>query len=174
MNIKGVGIGRGVAVGPVIRMAAPLPEPSDAPRAENISAETEIARVEKSLALVNADLNRRAEEAANGDEGAKQAAPILQAIAMFASDPSLAQSIKDLINQGKTAERAVLEGFGAVEDMFRAIGGYQAERAADLHDVGQRVIADSWALPPQDCRSAKPRSCSSPKTCPRPTPPRST
>ena len=32
MNIKGVGIGRGVAVGPVIRMAAPLPEPSDAPR----------------------------------------------------------------------------------------------------------------------------------------------
>ena len=77
MNIKGVGIGRGVAVGPVIRMAAPLPEPSDAPRAENISAETEIARVEKSLALVNADLNRRAEEAANGDEGAKQAAPIL-------------------------------------------------------------------------------------------------
>ena len=101
MNIKGVGIGRGVAVGPVIRMAAPLPEPSDAPRAESISAETEIARVEKSLALVNADLNRRAEEAANGDEGAKQAAPILQAIAMFASDPSLAQSIKDLINQAR-------------------------------------------------------------------------
>ena len=82
MIIKGVGIGRGVAVGPVIRMAQPLPEPSDAPRAEGIAAESEIARVEKSLALVNADLNRRAEEAANGDEGAKQAAPILQAIAM--------------------------------------------------------------------------------------------
>ena len=91
MIIKGVGIGRGVAVGPVIRMAQPLPEPSDAPRAEGIAAESEIARVEKSLALVNADLNRRAEEAANGDEGAKQAAPILQAVAMFASDPSLAE-----------------------------------------------------------------------------------
>ena len=86
MNIKGVGIGRGVAVGPVIRMAAPLPEPSDAPRAESISAETEIARVEKSLALVNADLNRRAEEAANGDEGAKQAAPILQAAQLAAEN----------------------------------------------------------------------------------------
>ncbi|HCH21843.1 MAG TPA: phosphoenolpyruvate--protein phosphotransferase, partial [Bifidobacterium sp.] len=147
MNIKGVGIGRGVAVGPVIRMAAPLPEPSDAPRAENIAAETEIARAKHSLALVNADLNRRADEAANGDEGAKQAAPILQAIAMFASDPSLAQSIADLIDQGKTAERAVLEGFAAVEDMFRAIGGYQAERAADLHDVGQRVIADLMGVP---------------------------
>ena len=86
MVIKGVGIGRGVAVGPVIRMAAALPEPSDAPRADSVSAESEIERVTKSLALVNADLNRRAEEAANGDEGAKQAAPILQAIAMFASD----------------------------------------------------------------------------------------
>ena len=141
MVIKGVGIGRGVAVGPVIRMAAALPEPSDAPRADSVSAESEIERVTKSLALVNADLNRRAEEAANGDEGAKQAAPILQAIAMFASDPALAQSINTLIEQGKTAERAVLEGFGAVEEMFKAIGGYQGERAADLHDVGQRVIA---------------------------------
>ena len=147
MVIKGVGIGRGVAVGPVIRMAAPLPEPSDAPRPESVSAESEIERVAKSLALVNADLNRRAEEAANGDEGAKQAAPILQAIAMFASDPSLAQGINAFIEQGKTAERAVLEGFGAVEAMFKAIGGYQAERAADLHDVGQRVIADLMGLP---------------------------
>ena len=31
--------------------------------------------------------------------------------------------------------------------MFRAIGGYQAERAADLHDVGQRVIADLMGAP---------------------------
>ena len=147
MVIKGVGIGRGVAVGPVIRMAAALPEPSDAPRADSVSAESEIERVTKSLALVNADLNRRAEEAANGDEGAKQAAPILQAIAMFASDPALAQSINTLIEQGKTAERAVLEGFGAMEEMFKAIGGYQGERAADLHDVGQRVIADLMGVP---------------------------
>ena len=147
MVIKGVGIGRGVAVGPVIRMAAALPEPSDAPRADSVSAESEIERVTKSLALVNADLNRRAEEAANGDEGAKQAAPILQAIAMFASDPALAQSINTLIERGKTAERAVLEGFGDVEEMFKAIGGYQGERAADLHDVGQRVIADLMGVP---------------------------
>ena len=66
---------------------------------------------------------------------------------MFASDPALAQSINTLIEQGKTAERAVLEGFGAVEEMFKAIGGYQGERAADLHDVGQRVIADLMGVP---------------------------
>ncbi len=54
MEIKGVGIGRGVAVGSVIRMAAPLPEPSDAPRADTVPAQGEIDRVTKSLAVVNA------------------------------------------------------------------------------------------------------------------------
>ena len=142
MIIKGVGIGRGVAVGKVIRMAPPLEEPADVSRDASISAVEENDRVAKAMAKVNAELNRKAEQAANGDEGAKQAAPILQAIAMFASDPSLAESIKNLVNGGKTGERAVLEGFAQVEEMFKMIGGYQAERAADLHDVGQRVIAE--------------------------------
>ncbi|PST48403.1 phosphoenolpyruvate--protein phosphotransferase [Bifidobacterium callitrichos] len=147
MVITGSGIGRGVAVGKVIRMAPPLEEPADVRRDASISAVVENDRVTKALATVNAELNRRAEEAKNGDEGAKQAAPILEAIAMFASDPSLATSIQNLVNGGKTGERAVLEGFAQVEEMFRMIGGYQAERAADLHDVGQRVIAELRGVP---------------------------
>ena len=147
MILKGVCIGRGVAVGPVLRMAEPLPEPKDEPRAASVSAEAENARVTKALAAVNADLNRRAQEAANGDEGTKQAAEILQAVAMFASDPALAANIAKMVDDGKTGERAVLEGFGQVEEMFRQIGGYQGERAADLHDVGQRVIAELMGRP---------------------------
>ncbi|OZG58113.1 phosphoenolpyruvate--protein phosphotransferase [Bifidobacterium tissieri] len=147
MNITGVGIGHGVAIGPVVRMAAALPEPSDMPRSESVPAAVEINRAAVALAAVNADLRRRAEEAANGDDGAKQAAPILQAIAMFASDPSMARNIATLITNGRTAERAVFEGFGAVESVFESLGGHQAERAADLHDVGQRVIADLMGLP---------------------------
>ena len=147
MILKGVGIGRGVAVGPVLRMAEPLPEPKDEPRAASVSAEAENARVTKALAAVNADLNRRAQEAANGDEGTKQAAEILQAVAMFASDPALVANIAKMVDDGKTGERAVLEGFGQVEEMFRQIGGYQGERAADLHDVGQRVIAELMGRP---------------------------
>lgn len=147
MILKGVGIGRGVAVGPVLRMAEPLPEPKDEPRDASITAETENERVTAALNAVNADLNKRAEEAANGDDGQKQAAEILQAVAMFAADPSLAANIKAKVDAGATGERAVLDGFGQVEDMFRAIGGYQGERAADLHDVGQRVIANLMGLP---------------------------
>ncbi|PLS26175.1 phosphoenolpyruvate--protein phosphotransferase [Bifidobacterium parmae] len=147
MVITGSGIGRGVAVGKVIRMAPPLEEPADVRRDASISAVVENERVTKALATVNAELNHRAEEAKNGDEGAKKAAPILEAIAMFASDPSLATSIQNLVNGGKTGERAVLEGFAQVEEMFKMIGGYQAERAADLHDVGQRVIAELRGVP---------------------------
>ncbi|WP_033517000.1 phosphoenolpyruvate--protein phosphotransferase [Bifidobacterium cuniculi] len=147
MILKGVGIGRGVAVGPVLRMAEPLPEPKDEPRDASITAEAENERVTAALNAVNADLNKRAEEAANGDDGQKQAAEILQAVAMFAADPSLAANIKAKVDAGATGERAVLDGFGQVEDMFRAIGGYQGERAADLHDVGQRVIANLMGLP---------------------------
>ena len=113
MILKGVGLGRGVAVGPVLRMAEPLPEPKDEPRAASVSAEAENARVTKALAAVNADLNRRAQEAAE----------ILQAVAMFASDPALAANIAKMVDDGKTGERAVLEGFGQVEEMFRQIGG---------------------------------------------------
>ncbi len=50
MILKGVGLGRGVAVGPVLRMAEPLPEPKDEPRAASVSAEAENARVTKALA----------------------------------------------------------------------------------------------------------------------------
>ena len=49
MVITGVGIGRGVAVGPVVRMAAPLPEPADTPRNASVSAEDEIDRAMKAL-----------------------------------------------------------------------------------------------------------------------------
>mgnify|MGYP002508342432 CR=1 FL=1 len=149
MILKGVGIGRGVAVGPVLRMAEPLPEPKDEPRAASVSAEAENARVTKALAAVNADLNRRAQEAANGDEGTKQAAEILQAVAMFASDPALAANIAKMVDDGKTGERAVLEGFGQVEEMFRQIGGYQGEpptRAA--RESNESIVSNSTRARP--------------------------
>ncbi|KFF31617.1 phosphoenolpyruvate--protein phosphotransferase [Bifidobacterium bombi] len=142
MIITGVGIGRNVAVGPVIRMAQPLDEPDDKPRAASISAESERARVEASMKSVRDDLNRRSQEAQQGDEGAQQAAPILEALAQMAADPALTDAIRQGIESGKSAERATFDGFATFEQTLTALGGYMAERAADLHDVGQRVIAD--------------------------------
>lgn len=147
MDIKGVGIGRGVAVGKVIRMAGALPEPSEKPRDAQISAENEIDRVSACLKNVQEDLNRRAQQALAGDKGAQQAAPILMALGQMASDPALFTSISNLITEGKTAERATFEGFAGFEQTLTALGGYMAERAGDLHDVGQRVIASLMNVP---------------------------
>ena len=61
--------------------------PSGRPRAEGIDAETEIIRVERSL-VIGERRPQRAEEAATVTKRLK-GRPILQAIAIFASDPSL-------------------------------------------------------------------------------------
>lgn len=141
MEIQGVGIGRGVALGPVIHMAAGLDVPGEEPRPESLSADTEFKRIEAALDAVNQDLLKRA-QAAQGGQGAKDAAPILTALAQMAQDPALKTSIRSRLDEGRTAERSVYEAFSDFEDKLRVIGGYMGERANDLHDVGQRVIAN--------------------------------
>lgn len=146
MKIQGVGIGRGVAVGPAIHMAASLDVPSDEPRPADRTAEAEFERVQSALSSVKEDLLGRAQGMQSG-EGAKEAAPILTALAQIAQDPALKTSIRSLIDGGKTAERSVYEGFADFENKLKAIGGYMGERANDLHDVGQRVIANLLGVP---------------------------
>lgn len=146
MKIQGVGIGRGVAVGPAIHMAPGLDVPGDEPRSADRSAETEFERVQSALSSVKEDLLSRAQGTQSG-KGAKEAAPILTALAQMAEDPALSTRIRSLIDEGKTAERSVYEGFADFEDRLKAIGGYMGERANDLHDVGQRVIANLLGVP---------------------------
>ncbi|GAA6123700.1 phosphoenolpyruvate--protein phosphotransferase [Bifidobacterium psychraerophilum] len=140
MNIIGTGIGRGVAVGDVLRMAPALEEPSDAQRSSDITDDQAAGRVQEILGTVSADLQERAAQASKNKE-TSAAAPILIALAQMAVDPALSQAITASLKQGKTPERAVFEGFNEFEDKLRALGGYMAERASDLHDVGQRAIA---------------------------------
>lgn len=142
MVITGVGIGRSMASGEVLCMAPALREPQDVARPTEISIEDAKISVQNALNAVNKDLQQRAEAALKAaDEGTKKAAPIMQALAQMASDPALISAIEAGISAGKTAERATWEGFAQFEDMLRNLGGYMAERAGDLHDVGQRVIA---------------------------------
>lgn len=146
MKIQGVGIGRGVAVGPAIHTAPGLDVPGDEPRSADRSAEAEFERVQSALSSVKEDLLSRAQGTQSG-KGAKEAAPILTALAQMAEDPALSTRIRSLIDEGKTAERSVYEGFADFEDRLKAIGGYMGERANDLHDVGQRVIANLLGVP---------------------------
>jgi phosphotransferase system enzyme I (PtsI) len=139
MEIKGTGIGLGVAVGSVVRMADRLPEPVDRP--SHLDPEREVERAKASLSVVAEELNRRGHQAG----GAAQ--DVLEAQAMMAEDPTLIDDVVKRLADGKTAERAVFEAFAAFRDMLLSMGGYMGERAADLDDVSQRVVAHLLKLP---------------------------
>ncbi len=139
MELHGVGVGRGVAVGPVRRMPDPLPEPSDAEREQDAGAE--LAAVTYAIEQVAAELT------AKGERAGGEAKDVLEAAAMMAKDPTLADDVRSRIEQGRTGERAVFEAFAAFQDMLTAMGGYMAERATDLGDVAQRIIAALRGVP---------------------------
>lgn len=139
MEFRGTGIGQGVAVGPVVRMAERLPEPVDRPSHLDPAREEERARA--SLSVVADELQRKGAQAG----GAAQ--DVLEAQAMMAEDPTLVDDIVKRLADGKTAERAVFEAFASFRDLLASMGGYMGERAADLDDVSQRVVAHLLKVP---------------------------
>jgi len=138
-ELRGVGIGLGVAQGPVARMAEPLPAPGDEPSTR--SADEERTRARDAVAAVARELEERGAQAG----GAAQ--EVLEAQAMMAEDPTLEGEIDARIDQGKTAEWAVHDAFASFREALAAMGGYLGERAADLDDVAQRVIARLRGVP---------------------------
>ncbi|MGV8876420.1 MAG: phosphoenolpyruvate--protein phosphotransferase [Rhodoglobus sp.] len=133
MELQGVGVGRSIAVGKVVRMPDPLPEPKDE-RHSGDAQEQQVAAL-AALTFVAGDLRERATLA---DE---QASEVLTATALMAEDPSIIDSVNEMIDAGKTAERAVFEAFGQFRELLISLGGMMAERATDLSDVSQRVVA---------------------------------
>ena len=138
-ELRGVGIGLGVAQGPVARMAEPLPPPPDEQSTRSVEEET--ARVREAVSAVARELEERGEKAGG------KARDVLEAQAMMAADPTLMDDIVKRLAEGKTAERAVYEAFAAFRDLLAGMGGYMGERAADLDDVSQRVVAHLLKLP---------------------------
>ena len=132
-EIRGVGIGLGVAQVPVARMAEPLPAPADEPSA--LTPDEETARVTDAVAAVARELEER------GAQAGGAARDVLEAQAMMAEDPTLADEVGTRIRAGKTGEFAVHDAFASFREQLTALGGYLGERAADLDDVAQRVIA---------------------------------
>ncbi|MFB9641662.1 phosphoenolpyruvate--protein phosphotransferase [Agromyces lapidis] len=134
MEFIGIGVGRGIAVGQVAWMAPPPAEPSTA--ASGRGPERELERAQTAAAEVARELRRRADAV----EGT--AAEVLGAQALMLEDPAVHGSVAEHVARGATAERAVFEAFAAYRELLTGMGGYLAERAADLADVANRVIAE--------------------------------
>ncbi|MCU1476080.1 MAG: ptsP [Subtercola sp.] len=139
MLLQGVGVGRNSAVGSTLRMPEPLAEPVDEP--SDASPTDEFARIEVALAHVAADLEER------GIQAGGEAQDVLNAQALMAQDPTIAEDVQTRLANGKSADRAVFEAFAGFRDLLLQMGGYMAERAPDLDDVSQRIIARLRGVP---------------------------
>lgn len=97
------------------------------------------ADIDDASARVVADLRFRA-AAATSPEGAE----VLEALVMFAADPELLALANSSVDAGETPEAAVRSAAATYAEQLRGLGGYLAERAPDVEDVGAR-LADSLA-----------------------------
>src|SRR5690606_17753592 len=96
---------------------------------------------DEAVAGVASDLELRG-SVAGGD-----ARDVLEAQALMAKDPALRELVVGRIRSGVNAERAVVESFDEFRAQLAALGGYLAERAADLGDVAQRIVARLRGVP---------------------------
>ncbi|WP_433328743.1 phosphoenolpyruvate--protein phosphotransferase [Spirillospora sp. CA-294931] len=140
-ELRGTGVSPGAGAGPVRTIAGAVPEPEAGSRHAG-DADAERATALGALAAVAADLEER---------GARSVTPdgrdVLNAQALMASDPGLADGVAAKIDEGLAAARAVFEAFGVYREMLAGAGEYLAARATDLDDVRDRAVARLLGLP---------------------------
>ncbi len=142
-TFQGVGVGRGMAVGPVVKVFPPpkIPHGDEAPAAGPDAA----GEVERAFAGVASTLGERAEAARAA--GGTTLANILAATAQMAQDPALRAEAAGRLAAGESPAEAVDRTVQRFVDMFQSAGGYLAERVTDLRSVRDRVVATLLGLP---------------------------
>ncbi|MEU8797856.1 phosphoenolpyruvate--protein phosphotransferase [Spirillospora sp. NPDC048819] len=142
--LQGAGVSPGVGAGPVRSIAGAVPEPPAGSRhGGDAAAERDTALA--ALEAVAADLEERGGRAAEAGNTAGR--DVLNAQALMARDPGLADGVRTKIDEGAAAARAVFEAFGFYREMLAGAGEYMAARVSDLDDIRDRAIARLLGLP---------------------------
>lgn len=135
--LRGRGVSSGRVAAPVVHLAAPLEEPDPHEVVPPAERESEVSAIEWASVAVADHLRSRTTTATG------EARAILDASRLLASDPELVAEASTLVRtRGRTAARAVWETAVAHEKGLTALGGRMAERAADIRDVRDRIIAE--------------------------------
>lgn len=135
--LSGIAASPGVAIGPVWQYRPRLPEVKartiDNPAAEwqRLSAAIEAARREVGA------IQKQATQQVGADE-----ASIFEAHLLFLQDPTLLDDARQRIESDRlNAEAAWQQAISALSETFRSLDDpYMRGRAADVEDVGQRVL----------------------------------
>jgi multiphosphoryl transfer protein len=135
--LHGVAASPGIATGPVRHLRGPAGAPpdrkADAPEREREQLEGAIAAAREAIARDRAAVAGRAGEAE---------AAIFDAHAVLLDDEALLDPANEAIAAGATAERAWHDAAEQVAARYRALDEpLLQERAADVLDVGRRVVA---------------------------------
>lgn len=134
--LRGRGVSAGSAAAEAVLLAAPIAEPDGSAVVGVEDRESEVSAIERAAVAVADDLRARASAATGEARG------ILDASRLLATDPELVAEAAELVrSRGRTAARAVWEAAVAHERGFAALGGRTAERATDIRDVRDRIIA---------------------------------
>lgn len=141
-ELIGVGVSAGKAVGRVLSMPDPVGEPERGDTVPEESRAAEADRIAAAADKVKANLEARAASAQGEAKG------LLEATAMMAADPTLVTSAASKVkSDGLQPTRAVWEAADEVAAMLTSLGGYMAERARDVQDVRDRVVASLLGRP---------------------------
>lgn len=142
-TVTGVGVCAGRVIGELVSMPEPVSEPAPGLSLGGEEPETAVARLKEAAAAVKTELKRRAEAATE-----KDAADVLKSTALMAGDKALLKNAGKLITERQLApERALWEAASDYAEQMRALGGYMAERAADIEDVRARLVCQLQGLP---------------------------
>jgi phosphotransferase system enzyme I (PtsI) len=133
-DMTGLGVSPGRTAGPLHAMGSPPELPSEVPA----PGPDEADRARAALDFVSTSLDKLA----SGLEGT--AAEVLATQSMMAADPTLADAVAARVAAGRPAAWAITEAIAEQQEQFRSLGGYFAERAADLGDLRDRAVA--WLL----------------------------
>jgi len=135
--LTGTPVVPGVALGPVIRPSGTVRLPAeDQPPVAEDGRPAEKARFAAAATTVTERLERRA-GAATG-----VSAEVLTATAGLARDRGLLSAVEQRIDAGTPADVATLQAAQQFVDLFTSLGGLMAERATDVRDVRDRIVAE--------------------------------
>ena len=138
-ELTGLGVSPGRTAGPAYRMSPPPTLPGEVPAVADADAEKAAATA--ALKFVADELTRLSGQV----EGT--AAEVLDTESMMAVDPTLADGVARRVDAGRPAAWAVTDAIAEQQEAFAAIGGYFAERAADLADIRDRAVAHLLGAP---------------------------
>jgi len=111
-QLTGIGVGRGSAVGKVVKLAPPVRPPAQEAAAANLDQATDL--VKKSFDFVATNLKTRAAQAES------TVAAVLEATSLMAQDPGLIADVVRRIATGvgpATAVDQAVEGFCSILEM---------------------------------------------------------